>query len=33
MEEAEKAFEELSARVRQDEEKAARVWKEQDELL
>jgi len=30
---AEKAFEELSARARQDEEEAARVRKERDELL
>jgi hypothetical protein len=33
MEEAEKAFEELSTRVRQHEEEAARVQKEQDKLL
>ena len=32
-EETEKAFETLSARVRQDEEEAARVKREQDQLL
>ena len=32
-EETERAFVALSARVRQDEEEAARVRKEQDELL
>ena len=31
--EAEKAFEALSVRVRQDEEEAARVRRERDELL
>ena len=29
----EKSFDELSERARQDEEEAARVWKERDELL
>ena len=32
-EDAEKEFQDLSARARQDEEEAARVQKEQDELL
>jgi len=33
MEDTEKSFDELSERARQDEEEAARVWKERDELL
>ena len=33
VEDAEKSFEELLERARWDEEEAARVWKERDELL
>ena len=32
-EDAEKSFDELSERARQDEEEATRVWNEWDELL
>ena len=32
-EDAEKSFDELSERARRDEEEAARLWKERDELL